>query len=997
MAVARPRELDGVSARQPSPPPPAAEADADADGAGRLAQAASHVMEGGWLAVAATVPLYFNVLDLRAFEPDKATLLRNLCAVMAAAWVAKVAAGVRSPAIPGTRTAPLRPAIAFFAAATAIATAASVAPVESVVGSYERAQGAVTVACYVFVALAVAANLRSLAQAERLATVMVLASVPVSLYGLAQAADVDPLTWTAAPGRVGSTQGNPVLLAAVLCMVAPLTLTRLTRSVARSRGDGRWVAHAARERKAIGTALAVVAAQIAALAGFLVVGAAVPGSWWGAQAMLALFLCLALVLTSLPGGRGMSGAAAAGYALALVLQLAALFAAASRGPWVGLLVAFGVLGLAASVRSRRVAVRYGAVAAVALAATGFLTLNLVGAPAEAGQASRYLRPFTAVTGGGPSGEVRLVVWESSLGLVVHHPRATLGDDPLGPIRPLVGYGPETFRDVYNQVYEPRLARLEPGSVPDRAHNALLDAAVTGGLLGTAAYLLVFHLFFALALEQSGLVRPEWVRRVRVLVVLFGLLGVVGYLVALAHRGAPPSARRAGSRSALALGFLGMAAAHFVETQFGFGAVATLAYAWLAFGAVAALPAADAAPDASPRPRLRWPAAYAVASAGAAAALAYAGDVGGASRTALLVLGFGWLAGACGVWALANRAAAARPSVRSGGRRMALAASVVGTAVAGVAVVVVGSASVAADVHARGAVARRAAGDRAATIADYQKAIRLAPYEDVYHRALARELVELAGRPRPVSSATPVPTDVAAVVSAPASRLVRLPDDALFRGAELLLARARALEPTNPQICTSLARLHRAWARSAGSARGAHRDAAGAWYRRALRLAPRLASLHLELGAFHFGGHEYSAAITELTRAIALEPRRGVTVARELRGDARLARGDVRAALADYSRALQENPDALFDSRLASRVRDIAQAGHTRDLVAAFRAAIRAAEPRRAWLARKTLGFVYAEIGDLASARREFLAARTFAPAIARRKLDALARRLASGG
>ena len=47
------------------------------------------LIEAGWLAALASIPVFFNAYTFRAFEPDKAAVLRAIALVMIAAWVAK--------------------------------------------------------------------------------------------------------------------------------------------------------------------------------------------------------------------------------------------------------------------------------------------------------------------------------------------------------------------------------------------------------------------------------------------------------------------------------------------------------------------------------------------------------------------------------------------------------------------------------------------------------------------------------------------------------------------------------------------------------------------------------------------------------------------------------------------------------------------------------------------------------------------------------------------
>jgi len=78
-----------------------------------------------------------------------------------------------------------------------------------------------------------------------------------------------------------------------------------------------------------------------------------------------------------------------------------------------------------------------------------------------------------------------------------------------PARALVGYGPDTMGLVFGPFAPPALGQLEGRWVlPDRAHNAVLDTVVAGGLVG----LLAEGLFATLLVVAHCVVRPGWVRR-----------------------------------------------------------------------------------------------------------------------------------------------------------------------------------------------------------------------------------------------------------------------------------------------------------------------------------------------------------------------------------------------------------------------------------------------------------------------------------------------------
>jgi hypothetical protein len=95
----------------------------------------------------------------------------------------------------------------------------------SVWGSRERAQGLLTTLSYVLLFLVVAARLRALPQAWRLAGAMVAAVVPIVGLGLAQELGLDPIGLVRdARSPIYGTLGRSNFVGAYLAMVLPLTL-----------------------------------------------------------------------------------------------------------------------------------------------------------------------------------------------------------------------------------------------------------------------------------------------------------------------------------------------------------------------------------------------------------------------------------------------------------------------------------------------------------------------------------------------------------------------------------------------------------------------------------------------------------------------------------------------------------------------------------------------------------------------------------------------------
>ncbi len=212
------------------------------------------IMEAGWLAAAIVTPLFFNWYSNRVFEASKVALLRSITMVTLAAWLIKTL----EEGLPGERQnrklgsvslrTPLIVPVLFFAGAYLLSTVTSVSPLISFWGSYYRRQGLYVVLCYIAIFFSMLRTLRTRQQLERLITVILITSLPVSLYGIIQHYGVDPLVWirplTWMRGdlyRVESTLGNPISIGAYLIMVVPLTVWQLVRSLSLVRTKGKKV------------------------------------------------------------------------------------------------------------------------------------------------------------------------------------------------------------------------------------------------------------------------------------------------------------------------------------------------------------------------------------------------------------------------------------------------------------------------------------------------------------------------------------------------------------------------------------------------------------------------------------------------------------------------------------------------------------------------------------------------------------------------------------
>jgi len=186
------------------------------------------------------VPLFFNVYSSRIFEPDKIALLRSLAVLILLAWVVKLVeqGGMRWESIDGGESRwktffkiPLVAPTIGITVLYLIATIFSITPSVSLWGSYQRLQGTYTTLSYLVIFAAIAANLRSRKQVERLVTVIIVSSLPVALYGVLQRYKIDPVPWGGDTSRrIAANLGNSIFVAAYLIMVFPLAVGRIVEA-----------------------------------------------------------------------------------------------------------------------------------------------------------------------------------------------------------------------------------------------------------------------------------------------------------------------------------------------------------------------------------------------------------------------------------------------------------------------------------------------------------------------------------------------------------------------------------------------------------------------------------------------------------------------------------------------------------------------------------------------------------------------------------------------
>lgn len=533
-----------------------------------------------------------------------------------------------------------------------LSTVASLSPSVSFLGSYQRLQGLYTTLSYVVIFFLAASSIRSKAQTDRAISVALVVSFPIAFYGIIQHYFLDPLPWGGdVTSRVASNMGNAIFVGAYLIMVIPLALARLIeharraaeRPVGRMSDVGRGGGAPAKGVQAQGPDRQSRRGWILLYASIILSYALVVSTWFlsfelGAKKLIdagfggtltpemlnasasnfsfALGVSFLVVIIWWGAALALRRIAATFlligvYTVLLAIQSVTVLFTQSRGPLLGILGALFTFAVVYSLvrGARRVAL--GAMAS-ALALLAFLVMfNLAeAAPFAALRDLPYIGRLGRVfdTEGG-TGEVRVLIWEGALKLALPHPALqwpTGEYDVLNPIRPLIGYGPETMYVAYNEFYPPDLAHLESrNATPDRSHNETFDALVTTGMLGFIAENLIFLSIFYYALKSLGFVQTTRQRNVFIALwylvgvaaaVIFGavmgwqfigvalpagmILGFFIYLVgfALLRRDPQPQSLDA-ARSLLLVTFLAIIVGHFIEIHFGIAIVSTRTYFW----------------------------------------------------------------------------------------------------------------------------------------------------------------------------------------------------------------------------------------------------------------------------------------------------------------------------------------------------------------------------------------------------------------------------------
>ncbi len=285
------------------------------------------------------------------------------------------------------------------------------------------------------------------------------------------------------------------------------------------------------------------------------------------------------------------------WAALFALLTSGLLLTRSRGPAIALVAGLVLFALAAGLAlgHRRRVLTAG------LAGAGLAAVTLLVVLAGGGIGDRL--GMIAAPESGTAGQ-RFLTWQATIELLLDAPE-----------RSLLGFGPEMMATVFPRYVPAELPglRWHPDLYQDRAHNAVLDRLVTGGLVGTGLYLLILGSALATTLARLGLVPDaRWRRGLAAALIMtpalgaaaawlaspgHGLVGVaagagliagtVFYLLAVASFG-PEIRQPDRERALLGAAILGAVTAHVLEIQVGIAVTSTsiafwMLAAWLAAG------------------------------------------------------------------------------------------------------------------------------------------------------------------------------------------------------------------------------------------------------------------------------------------------------------------------------------------------------------------------------------------------------------------------------
>ena len=502
--------------------PASSDASAPVQGVSAIGRFCAGVMEALVLVMAMAVPLHFNVLSQHIFENHKYAMFRAGAFVLAGLWVVYMVDRGKPrklSLVPGRGIT--RP-ILLYLMALVLSCLFSIGPTLSFWGEIFRHEGLVSQLSTLGIFLVIVAFFRKHVQVERIITVLIFTSLPISLYGMAQHYGPDPMPWKGDVGtRCVSTLGNAVFLGAFEIMVFFPTLARIFSSLREDaeKNAGLWKASiysilaflqllCTFHSKSRGPILGLLAGMVF----FAVIWARVfrgPGIKQWAWDFFRLASCLLVGI-----GAGMSTALIVKFladqnaifaAKYLIWPIAAL-AGTGGIIYAGKRKLSALLGLACL----GLFLAFG----VGFCSSGidFVTLKHPQAAQDEDEQEQESAVWQTVRRHGTM-ETRVAVWEGYIDIffsskplqkVTSPEHLEVKENPFGFLRPVFGFGQETVGTAFRQRYPLRLLKkLPPSETADRAHNDIMSRLAATGIFGLTAYLWLLGAIFIYGLSAVG--------------------------------------------------------------------------------------------------------------------------------------------------------------------------------------------------------------------------------------------------------------------------------------------------------------------------------------------------------------------------------------------------------------------------------------------------------------------------------------------------------------
>ncbi len=434
-------------------------------------------------------------------EPVKVMFMRIITLLIIALWLVRI---IESGELSLRRT-PLDVPLMILLFVMVLATSVSIDPHLSTWGQLYRYEGLVTVINYVFIYYVTVNFVRKEGDRNLLIGGILLISGLVAIYAVLQRFGIDIITWDPEVmdvTRSFATFGNPVFLGAYLTLVLPIAVVyALFFPISRHSGiqitrypeaDVSYTTPNLEAQKAQGSRLEVESEE--------------PGTRLSTPASVA--------------NRGQAKYEAPaviqrvlriGSILLVPLLIAALVFSYTRAAWLGFLGAFVFIVLFSFGeiwRQKRIALMIIVSLIVFLVLFGFVIAK--GSAGEERDLISRIKSIVRTSEGSVAS--RLVLWDTTLRMI--------------KTRPLLGFGPDTYALAF-QRYQPAdwYKIIKEEAQPDKAHNEMLQIAVTAGLLGLIVYtwLLLTFIFKGL----STIIKTSYPYRA----ILVGLIGgIIGYLI-----------------------------------------------------------------------------------------------------------------------------------------------------------------------------------------------------------------------------------------------------------------------------------------------------------------------------------------------------------------------------------------------------------------------------------------------------------------------------------